>query len=182
MLTGHDLETGKELWRGGGFNPTNNPTQRIIASPTAVGDIVYAATRVRPFIAYRAGGQGDVTATRQLFQFQSGPDVPTPAVSGEYLYVVRDNGAAYCLEAKTGKELYGGVRLKPGSYSASPIVGDGKVYITSEEGVTSVYKTGPKFELLAENEVAEYTLSSVAISGGHLYLRTAGHLYSIGKK
>ena len=35
--------------------------------------------------------------------------------------------------------------------------------------------------LLAENAMGEYTLSSVAVSGGQIFLRTAGHLYAIGK-
>jgi outer membrane protein assembly factor BamB len=182
VVTGHDLETGKELWRGGGFNPDNNPAHRIIASPVTSGDVVYAPTRVRPLIAYRAGGRGDVTATHQLWQFQNGPDVPTPTIDDEYMYSVNDRGIVYCVDRKTGKEVYSGQRLRPGTYSASPILADGKIYVTSEEGVTSVFKAGPKFELLAENDTAEYTLSSVAISGGQIFLRTEKHLYAIGKR
>jgi outer membrane protein assembly factor BamB len=62
------------------------------------------------------------------------------------------------------------------------VLADGKIYISNEDGVTSVFKSGPKFELLAENETPEYTLSSVAVSGGQLFLRTAGYLYCIGRK
>jgi len=182
VLTGHDLDNGKELWRGGGFNPTNNPAHRIIASPVVVDDIVYAPTRVRPFIAYRAGGRGDVTKTQQLFQFQNGPDVPSPVCDEQFLYIVNDRGIVYVVDRKTGTEIYGGQRLRNGTYSSSPVIADGKIYVTSEEGVTSVFRTGPKFEVLAENETQEYTLSSVAVSGGQLFLRTAGHLYCIGKK
>ncbi|MBI5087166.1 MAG: PQQ-binding-like beta-propeller repeat protein [Acidobacteria bacterium] len=182
VLTGHDPETGKELWRGGGFNPDNNPFQRIIASPVVGGDIVYAPTRVRPMIAYRAGGKGDVTATHQVCKFNNGPDVPTPAIDEQFLYTVTDRGVVYVLDRLTGKEAYGGQRLKPGIYSSSPVLADGKVYISNEDGVTSVFRSGPKFELLAENETGEYTLSSIAVSGGQLFLRTAGHLYCIGKR
>lgn len=182
VLTGHDPATGKELWRGGGFNPDNNPFQRIIASPVVVGDVVYAPTRVKPLIAYRAGGQGDVTQSHQLWQFMNGPDVPTPAVDGEYLYSVNDRGVLYVVERKTGKIVYGGRRLRAGAYSASPVIGDGKVFITNEDGVAIVFKTGPKFELVSENEMQEYTLSSVAVSQGQLFLRTTGHLYCIGRK
>jgi outer membrane protein assembly factor BamB len=182
VITGHDLETGKELWRGGGFNPGNNPAHRIIASPVASGDVVYAPTRVRPLIAYRGGGKGDVTGTHQLWQFQNGPDVPTPVIDDQYMYSVNDRGIVYCVDRKTGQEVYSGQRLRPGTYSASPILADGKIYITSEEGVTSVFKAGPKFELLAENDMAEYTLSSVAISGGQIFLRTEKQLYAIGKR
>jgi outer membrane protein assembly factor BamB len=182
VLTGHDPETGKELWRGGGFNPDNSPVQRIIASPVVEGDEVYAPTRVRPFIAFRAGGQGDVTKSHQMWQFMNGPDVPTPAVDGEYLYSVNDRGVLYVLERKTGKQVYGGQRLRAGTYSASPVIGDGKAFITNEDGVAVVFKTGPKFELVSENEMQEYTLSSVAVSQGQLFLRTERHLYCIGRK
>ncbi len=182
VVTGHDLASGKELWRGGGFNPGNNPFHRIIASPVVSGDHVYTPTRVKPFIAYRAGGSGDVTSTHQLWQFQNGPDVPSPGIDETYLYLVTDRGVVYCLDRKTGKEVYGGQRLKTGTYSSSPVVADGKIYISNEDGVTSVFRTGPKFELLAENETPEYTLSSVAVSNGQLFVRTAGHLYCIGRK
>jgi hypothetical protein len=54
--------------------------------------------------------------------------------------------------------------------------------VTSEDGVTSVIKAGPQFEVLAENDLAEYTLSSPAVSEGQLFLRTSGHLYAIGQR
>ncbi|MDX2151594.1 MAG: PQQ-binding-like beta-propeller repeat protein [Bryobacteraceae bacterium] len=180
-ITGHDLTTGKELWRGGGLNPDNNPFYRMIASPVVFEGVVYAPTRVKPMTAFKGGGRGDITTSHRLWQFQSGPDVPTPVTDGKYLYVVRDNGAMYCLDAKTGAEIYGGKRLRAGTYSASPTLADGKIYITSEEGVASVVKAGPEFEVLAENAMNEYTLSTIAVSDGQLFLRTDKFLYAIGK-
>jgi outer membrane protein assembly factor BamB len=180
-VTGHDLETGKELWRAGGFNPDNNPFNRVIASPVVVQDLVYVPTRVKPLQVFRAGGRGDVTSKR-VWAFDNGPDVPTPAIDGKYFYSVNDRGIVWCLDAKTGAELYGGKRLKPGTYSASPVVADNKVYITSEDGLTSVFRAGPEFELIAENNLNDYTLSSIAISDGQIFLRTAGHLYCIGER
>jgi outer membrane protein assembly factor BamB len=181
-VTGHDLDTGKELWRGGGFNPDNNPFNRVISSAVADGDTVYVPTRVRPLIAYRGGGNGDVTRSHQIWQFANGPDVPSPTLDSRYLYSINDRGIAYCLDRKTGQEVYSGQRLRPGTYSASPVLADGKIYITSEEGVTTVLKAGPKFEILSENEMEEYTLSSIAVSGGQLFVRTQGHLYCIGRR
>jgi outer membrane protein assembly factor BamB len=131
--------------------------------------------------AFRAGGRGDVTTSHLLFDIPNGPDVPTPATDGKYLYIVNDRGIVWCLDAKTGKEIYGGQRIAAGTYSASPTVADGKVYVTSEDGTTTVYRAGPKFEVLAENKMADYCLSTIAVSGGRLYLRTAGHLWAIGK-
>src|SRR5262249_939227 len=60
--TGHDLATGKELWRIGGFNPTQNPANRTIASSLVIGGNVFVtSTRGRPFIGFRGSGSGNVT-------------------------------------------------------------------------------------------------------------------------
>ena len=72
--------------------------------------------------------------------------------------------------------------MKPGTYSASPILADGKIYITNEDGLTTVLKAGPQFEILAENNMNDYCLSTIAISEGQLFLRTAQALYAIGKR
>jgi outer membrane protein assembly factor BamB len=180
-VTGHDPATGKELWRAHGLNPDNNPAYRIVASPVTHGDLVVAPTRERPLLVLRAGGRGDVTSSHKLYEFNNGPDVPTPVTDGTYLYSVNDRGIVYCLELKTGKTVYGPERLTPGTYSASPVLADGKIYVTSEDGVTSVYRAGAKFELLAENKMDDYTLSSIAVKDGQLFLRTAGWLWAIGQ-
>ena len=174
-VTGHDLATGKELWRGGGFNPDKNPFNRVIASPMVYDDVVYVPTRVRPLQAFRSGA-------RLAFQFQNGPDVPTPVTDGKYFYSINDQGIVYCLDAKNGTQIYGGQRLKPGTYSASPVLAEGKIYITNEEGLTSVIKAGPKFEVVAENALNDYCLSSPAISDGQIFLRVTGYLYCIGHR
>jgi outer membrane protein assembly factor BamB len=180
-ITGHDPATGAELWRATGFNPDKNPAYRIIASPVVYDDVVYAPTRVKPLIAFRAGGRGDVSHSHKLWEFMNGPDVPTPVTDGKYFYSVNDRGIMWCLNAKTGAEIWGGKRIKPATYSASPVLADGKIYITNEEGLTTVVKAGPQFEVLAENDLNDYTLSSPAISEGHILIRTARFLYSIGK-
>ncbi len=181
-VTGHDPATGKELWRGGGLNPDNNPAYRIVASPVVFGEIIYAPTRERPLTAFRAGGRGDITQSHKLWSFNSGPDVPTPVTDGKYFYVVRDNGVVWCLDAKTGATIYGPQRLKPGTYSSSPVLADGKIYISNEDGLTTVIKAGPQFEVLAENPLNDYCLSSPAISDGQIFIRTTHYLYCIGKR
>jgi hypothetical protein len=146
------------------------------------GTTVIAPSRVKPMLAIRGGGSGDVTSTHRLWEFENGPDVPTPVTDGTYFYSFDDRGVVYCLDVKTGKAVYGPVRIKPGTYSASPILGDGKIYITSEEGLTTVVKAGPKFEVVAENAINEFVLSSIAISDGQLFLRGDKHLYAIGQR
>lgn len=181
-VTGHDPATGKELWRANGLNPENNPAYRIVASPIVFNEVIYAPTRVKPLLALRAGGRGDITTSHLLWSTANGPDVPTPVTDGKYFYIVNDRGIMWCLDAKTGAEVYGQQRLKPGTYSGSPVLADGKIYVTNEDGLTTVVAAGPKFEVLAENPLNDYCLSSPAISDGRIFIRTGQHLYCIGKK
>ncbi|MBI1940379.1 MAG: PQQ-binding-like beta-propeller repeat protein [Acidobacteria bacterium] len=182
VVTGHDPATGKELWRAGGFNPDNDPYYRTIASPVATDGILIAPTRVRPVQAFRAGGRGDITESHRLWKFGNGPDVPTPVSDGKYFYSVNDKGIVWCLDAKTGKTIWGPERIAPGTYSASPVLADGKLYVTNEDGLTTVIKPVPKFEVLAENDLNDYCLSSPAISDGQIFIRTGQYLYCIGRR
>ena len=181
-VTGHDPATGRELWGADGLNPQNDPANRIVASTVVHNDIVIAPSRERPVLVLKAGGRGDVTTSHKLWEFNNGPDVPTPVTDGKLLYVITDRGVVYVLDLLTGKPVYGPQRLEPGTYSSSPVLADGKIYITSEDGVASVFRAGPQFELLAANKMDDYTLSSIAIKDGQLFLRTASALWAIGAR
>ena len=91
-VTGHDPATGEEIWRGKGFNPDKDPNYRIIASPVVFDGVIYAPTRVKPLIAFRAGGRGDISESHKLWSFVNGPDVPTPVTDGKYFYSVERQG------------------------------------------------------------------------------------------
>ena len=182
VVTGHDPATGKELWRAEGLNPTDDPNFRIVASPVVFGDLIIAPTRERPMLVLKAGGRGNVTKSHVLWTFDMGPDVPTPVTDGKHVYVINDRGIMACLEARTGREIYARQRLKPGTYSASPVLADGHLYITNEDGLTSVVKAGPEFQVVAENDFNDYTLSSPAVSNGQIFFRTTKYLWAIGSK
>jgi outer membrane protein assembly factor BamB len=182
VVTGHDPATGQELWRADGLNPNNDGSYRIVASPVVHGDLLFAPSRERPLLALKPGGRGDVTRSHVLWSFNNGPDVPTPVTDGTYLYSINDRGILYCLDAKTGKVVYGPQRLRNSTYSGSAVLADGKIYITDEDGVTTVFRAGPKFEPLAENDLADYTLSSPAVSDGQIFVRTASFVYAIGRR
>jgi outer membrane protein assembly factor BamB len=181
VVTGHDPDTGAELWRSNGLNPRNNGAYRLIASPLIVGEVIIAPTRVRPMLALQAGGRGDITTSHRIWSFDDGPDVPTPVSDGELLYVVQDNGVVHALDMTTGDTVYTDQRIEPGTYSASPILADGKIYATSEDGVTTVYRAGREFEILATNSLPGYTLSTPSVSAGHFYIRAGSTLYAIGE-
>ena len=181
-VTGHDPETGRELWRADGLNPTRQRDYRIVASPLVHDGVIYAPTRVRPLLALRPGGRGDVLGTHVIWSTDDGPDVPTPVTDGRYFYVVNDRGIVHVMDAKTGAPVYGPERIRRGTYSASPVLADGRLYVTSESGMTTVLRAGPEFEVLAENDLDDYVLSSPAVSEGQIFIRTTGHLHAIGER
>ena len=180
-VTGHSLESGEEIWRAGGLNPNDATNYRTIASSLVVGDIVLVPSRRRPFIAFRTDGRGDVTESKKLWSTDYGPDVPTPTSDGERLYIIDDRGVALCLNVRDGSTVWDRTRIEPGTYSASPLLADGKIYAVSEEGTTTVLRAGDEFEILAVNRLDDYTLASPVAVGNQIFIRTANYLYCIGK-
>ena len=145
--------------------------------------LVIAPTREKP----DARDQGGRARRRHrsapcLVASTAGPDVPTPVSDGQYIYVVNDRGVVHCLDVKTGAVVYGPQRLKPGTYSASPVLAGGP-HLRDERrwGDRRYSRPARQFEVVAENAVDEYTLSSIAVSNGQIFLRAEKHLYVIGK-
>ena len=180
--TGHDLATGKELWRVGGMNPGQGEDVPRGGVPRGVsGDMLFVPTRVKPFQALRA------TAVHKALpswcgQNERGPDVPTPTLHDGLLYVLEDKGILGVYEAETGKAVYERSRLATGTYSASPLAADGKLYALSEEGVMTVVRLGREFEVLATNELEGFALATPVVSKGRLFVRTADWLYCFAQQ
>jgi outer membrane protein assembly factor BamB len=182
VVTGHDPASGREVWRVDGLNPNDIGNYRLVASPVVHGDLIIAPSRERPMLAIKAGGRGDATASHVLWRFMSGPDVPSPVTDGTHVYSINDRGILYVLNARTGATVYGPHRLRPATYSASPVMAEGKIYVTDEDGVTTIFRTGTTFQLVAENDLTEYTLASPAIVEGQIFIRTDKNLYAIGQR
>jgi hypothetical protein len=183
IATGQDPDTGKELWRAGGFNPTNFKMNRTISSLLVIGDIVVVGgNRGRPYIAFKAGGRGDVTGQREIWNNNLGADVPTPASDGKLIYVLNDKGFYNLIELSTGKVIYEGQRIETGSYSSSPLLADGKLYAINEDGTTTVTRAGAQFEILGVNKLDGYTLASPVAVDDQLFIRTGQAIYCIVNK
>jgi outer membrane protein assembly factor BamB len=187
VVTGHDPATGKEVWRADVLNPSNSRNYRIISSPVIAGGLIIAPSRVNPLVALRPGGVGDISKSHVAWTFHRGPDVPSPVSDGTYLYLVSESGVVYCLDLKTGALVYGPTRLPNDFYSSSPVLADGKIYVTGETtGVTTVFRAGPKFEILASNTFNDpctpYCLASIAVSQGQLFVKTDANLWVLGQR
>ena len=87
------------------------------------------------------------------------------------------NGRVHCTNIATGDTLW--VKEMGRQYS-SPVLADGLVYMPNDEGVVTVIKAGPMFEMVARNALGERMNASAAISNGKIYLRGEEHLFCIG--
>jgi outer membrane protein assembly factor BamB len=174
-LRGYDPLSGKELWRVGGM------TGWVTPSPVFGHGLIFATSgKAGPVMAVRPGGRGDVTSTHVVWQHANlGPYVCSPLLYQDCLYVHNEQGILTCFDAKSGKEHYR-ERLD-GKFTASGVAGDGKLYLTNEDGTTFVVRAGPRFEVIARNRLSDYTLASPAIAGGCLYIRTEKQLWCISR-
>jgi len=184
-IGGYDLKTGKALWqlKGGGDIP--------VPTPVVAGDMAFitnAHGSMSPIYAIRLAATGDISLkadeTSNAFVAWSYPRegayMATPLVYGDRVYNCRVNGVLIAYERLSGKRLFQ-ERLGGGTtgFTASPVAGDGKIYIPSEDGDVYVLKAGPAFEVLARNSMGEVCMASPAISGGVIFIRTASHVVAI---
>lgn len=180
-LAAYEPKSGKELWTCSGLNPL------VYTSPVFGGDVVVAMGGFGgSAIGVRAGGSGDITASRRLWLQPKSPQrIGSGAVSGDYLYIHNDPGTAMCMDIKTGESLWT-ERLKGASSSgqnwSSVMLADGNCYTITQGGDCFVFKAGPNFELVAVNSLGERSNSSIVPSNGELFIRTHASLYCIGGK
>ena len=170
----YDPRTGKELWK------VRHTAHTAVLRPVfGRGLVVFCTGLGGPQLwAVRPNGQGDVTDTHVAWKVrQDVPRTPSPVVVGELLYAVSDNGVASCLEVATGKQVWR--ERIGGNYAASPIYADGRIYFCSQQGKTTVLRPGRTVEVLATNALDSSFMSSPAVSGKALFLRSRTHLYRI---
>ena len=109
-LTAHDPDTGKELWRCGGFNPKKGEWMRIVSSPVAWQDMIFATGPKRVPLSAIKGWRPAATspATHVAWQFaEIPPDVCTPTVYQDKLFVLDgDKQTLTCLDPKTGEKKW----------------------------------------------------------------------------
>jgi outer membrane protein assembly factor BamB len=176
-LSAHNASNGELLWH-------IEEANRFPIPVAVVHDgIIYASRGYRsgPYMAIRPGGRGDIADSHVVWRVATGaPYVSSLIYYDGLIYMVGDVGVLSVIDAKTGErthqERIGGV------YSASPVAGDGKVYLFSEGGETIVLAAGPTPRILARNQLSARQLGSPAVSGGRLFIRSDDTLFAIGTR
>ena len=98
------------------------------------------------------------------------------------LYTCANNGVVTAYDGETGERLYRARVGGGGSFAASPVAADGRLYFANEDGDVYVARAGRAYEEIAKNEMKEVIMSTPAISDGVMVVRTLGHVYGIGQK
>jgi outer membrane protein assembly factor BamB len=129
--------------------------------------------------AYKLGGEGDMTDANFVWKYErSLPNVPSPLLYDGILYLMKEGGILTALHSGTGEVLkQSRVTGALGAYFSSPVAGDGKIYVLSEEGKLAVIKAGADWQILAVNDFNESAHATPAIVDGKLYVRTDRALY-----
>ncbi|MFM7109315.1 MAG: PQQ-binding-like beta-propeller repeat protein [Planctomycetaceae bacterium] len=190
-VTAHDAADGRELWRVGGLNPKADRFFRSIASPVLAGELVIAPyARGSTLTAIRRGGTGDVTATHVAWSRTGiGADVPTPAFAAGRVVVCGDKGAVECVDPATGATLARhALPANRNAYSSSPVVVDGKLVLTREDGHSTLLDWPPPagadaaWPEVGTGDVGEMTVATPVCVDGRILLRTHDSLWCIGAK
>ncbi len=183
----YDPATGKELWRFGGNG------EQHIPSPVLADGVLYFATQgsdLSPVYAIRPGATGDISIAAgqphhkhiAWYLPRAGVHIVSPLVYRGHLYVCSDQGVISVFDAATGERRYRARLGNGGSHFASPVGVDGHIVFFNQEGEAFTIKTGPRFELVAQNKVGEMVMATPAVSAGTLFVRGAKHLFAIGEK
>lgn len=181
-VAGYDLETGKLIWSCGGL--TGNRGNLVYSSPVIADRVCVATGGFRgASLGFKLGGVGDITEKNRLWRVAENPQsIGSGIFVGGHLYMAYAGpGVLKCLEPTTGRELWTD-RLS-GSCWGSIVHAGGHMYVTSQQGTTTVFKPNPeKLERVAENRLHERSNSTPAISNGEIFLRTFQHVYCIAEQ
>ncbi len=186
-IRAYDPRTGKALWSLG-------PSSEVVVATPVIGDGLAFVTAgyppVRPVFAVRPGQRGDLSlpvgerSSKAIAwsHARGGTYIPSPILYRGILHTCNNNGILTSYRAETGEQL-SQLRLSAAgaSFSASPVAADGRLYIASETGDVYVLRAGPEPELLAVQPMGETVMSTPAISGGLLVMRTLNHVFGLAQ-
>jgi outer membrane protein assembly factor BamB len=186
-IRAYDPRTGRPLWSLG-------PSSEVVVATPVIGDGLAFVTAgyppVRPVYAVRPGQRGDLSlpkgesASKAIAwsHARGGTYIPSPILYRGILYTCNNNGILTAYRAETGEQL-SMIRLSSttASFAASPVAADGRLYFASETGDVYILRAGPEPELLAVRPMGETVMSTPAISGGLMVVRTLNHVFGLAE-
>lgn len=191
-LSGHDAATGKELWRWDQWNPRRAPNWPLIATPVTGGGVALVCVpKGQPIYAVKLGGSGALDGravawtSREARRVTS--EVPTPAYyDGDFFVLSDSRNCLSRVDARTGNVKWEVPTPGRAKYEASPLAGDGRIYLINFEGQVAVVSaaSGETISIIPMDEPADNELvrSSIIAAHGKLFIRTTRKLYCVKRR
>lgn len=177
-VASYDPRNGKRHWYMDG--PTEQFVASIVYNPKADLLMVSGGYPDLHILGLRHDGRDTLGDESIRWRTTKGVSyVPSPISEGDYFLIVSDAGIGTCFEAATGK-IQWQERLE-GGHHASLVSAEGRVYFLGDNGLATVVKPGPFFEVLARNKLDDHFFASPAISNKRIYLRGEHNLYCVGQ-
>jgi outer membrane protein assembly factor BamB len=164
----YDPATGDQLWECEG------PATVCANTMCWSGDLVFASGGYpqQNVFAIRADRSGTIVWRKKWKCY-----VPSMLIDGELLYVPQDQGVLLCVDAKTGKEHWS--KRLSGDVTSSPVLAGGNLYVTTETGKTSVFRSSKNLVEISESDLGERCYTTPTIVGERIYIRGYSKLFCI---
>jgi outer membrane protein assembly factor BamB len=154
-------------------------TQRCVASPIVAGGMVLVSSGQGGMGKSLVAAKPEGNAVKEVYHLEKGvPQVPTPVVAGDLLFVVQDRGTISCFDLATGKQNFR--QRLGGDFHSSLIRIGNRIFCTARNGEVIVLAAERKYEVLARNSLNEACHATPAVANGRLYMRTEASLMCIG--
>jgi outer membrane protein assembly factor BamB len=172
-LYAYEPKSGRELWK----LPYETLGFSISPRPVAGHGMIFMSTSFMQaeILAIKHDGQSPPSIAWRFGK--QAPQIPSPLLVGDEIYLVSDKGLATCLDAHTGDVVW--TERLPGNYAASPLFADGKIYFCNRDGLTTAIRPGLSYDEAGTGKLDGTILASPAAVGQALYIRTDKALYRV---
>ena len=132
-------------------------------------------------VAFRLGGEGDLSETNVLWNAKFNSRVSTPVCCNGSLFILNQKGVLHCIDCESGK-LQGRRRLT-GTFYASLVCIGNHIFAQSQNDGTFVVQADKEMRILQRNEITEDISAFNAtpvIAGNRIILRSDQAIYCFG--
>ena len=178
-VTAYDPATGEIVWQV----LEQDLPDRCVSSPIVAAGLIIVScgsgNNGMHLIALRPGENG--SPPEEAYRLQQGvPNIPTPVVAGDLMFLWHDRGTVSCLDAATGESHWR--KRVSGMFHSSPVRIGNRIFGLSKEGEVVVLAADKDYELIARNDWANATQSTPAVADNKIFFRTESSLICIGDK
>ena len=191
-IRGYEATTGKKLWEFD-TNPKDaiwpKTRNELISTPVIYKDRVYISNGQDPehgegvghMYCIDATKRGDITTTGLIWHYDKiRRSVSTGAIYKDLLFYSDFSGFLHCLDAKTGKPYW--VYDMLAAVWSSPMVIDGKVYLSDEDGDVRILEAAKEKKLINEVNMGSSVYVTPVAANGTLFIANRNQLFAIANK